>query len=148
MCYIESESHSIASDSLWPMDYRVHGILQARILEWIAFPFSLGSFQPRHQTEVSRKAGRFLPAEPQGKLVLLNFRYSFKLFKKINPSGEGFFCFVCLFNFPLFQYQWWTLYQLNQDVSLWGQISIFFKSFSTFNVHRNNLRILIKSRFW
>ena len=30
-----------------PMDYTVHGILQARILEWVAFPFSMGSSQPR-----------------------------------------------------------------------------------------------------
>ena len=30
-----------------PMDYAVHGILQARILEWVAFPFSRGSSQPR-----------------------------------------------------------------------------------------------------
>ena len=30
-----------------PMDYRVHRILQARILEWVAFPFSRGSSQPR-----------------------------------------------------------------------------------------------------
>ena len=30
-----------------PMVYMVHGILQARILEWIAFPFSRGSSQPR-----------------------------------------------------------------------------------------------------
>ena len=31
-----------------PMDYIVHRILQARILEWIAFPFSRGSSQPRN----------------------------------------------------------------------------------------------------
>ena len=30
-----------------PMDYSVHGIIQARILEWVAFPFSRGSSQPR-----------------------------------------------------------------------------------------------------
>ena len=30
-----------------PMDYTVHGILQARTLEWVAFPFSRGSSQPR-----------------------------------------------------------------------------------------------------
>ena len=30
-----------------PMDYTVHGILQARILEWVAVPFSMGSSQPR-----------------------------------------------------------------------------------------------------
>ena len=28
------------------MEYTVHGILQARILEWVAFPFSRGSSQP------------------------------------------------------------------------------------------------------
>ena len=33
--------------TLWdPMDYTVPGILQARMLEWVAFPFSRGSFQP------------------------------------------------------------------------------------------------------
>ena len=33
-----------------PMDYTAHGILQARILEWVAVPFSRGSSQPRDQT--------------------------------------------------------------------------------------------------
>ena len=33
-----------------PMDYTVHGILQARILEWVSFPFSRGSSQLRDQT--------------------------------------------------------------------------------------------------
>ena len=42
-----------------PMDYTVHGILQARILEWVAFPFSRGSSQPRTQAQVSCISGRF-----------------------------------------------------------------------------------------
>ena len=42
-----------------PMDYTVHGILQARTLEWVTFPFSRGSSQPRGQTQVSHIAGRF-----------------------------------------------------------------------------------------
>ena len=42
-----------------PMDYTVHGILQARILEWATFPFSRGSSQPREITQVSHIAGRF-----------------------------------------------------------------------------------------
>ena len=50
-----------------PMDYTVHGILQARILERVAFPFSRGSSQPRDQTQISRIAGRFFTAELQGK---------------------------------------------------------------------------------
>ena len=37
----------------------VHGILQARILEWVASPFSRGSSQPGDQTWVSCIAGRF-----------------------------------------------------------------------------------------
>ena len=40
-----------------PMDYIVHGILQARILEWVAFPLSRGSSQPRDQPQVSRIVG-------------------------------------------------------------------------------------------
>ena len=42
-----------------PMDYAVHGILQATILEWVAFTFSRGFSQPRDQTQVSCIAGRF-----------------------------------------------------------------------------------------
>ena len=41
------------------MDYRIHVILQARILEWVAFPFSSGASQPRNWTEVSSIAGGF-----------------------------------------------------------------------------------------
>ena len=41
------------------MDYTVHGILQARILEWVAFPFSRRSSQPRNRTQVSHIAGGF-----------------------------------------------------------------------------------------
>ena len=52
------------------MDYTMSGILQARTLEWVVFPFSRGSLQPRDQAQVSRKAGGFLPAEPQGKPVV------------------------------------------------------------------------------
>ena len=37
----------------------VHGILQARILEWVAISFSRGSFQPRDWTRVYYIAGRF-----------------------------------------------------------------------------------------
>ena len=32
-----------------PRDYEVHGILQARVLEWVSFPFSRESFQPSDQ---------------------------------------------------------------------------------------------------
>ena len=41
------------------LDSSVHGILQARILQWVAIPFSKGSSWPRGQTQVSCIAGRF-----------------------------------------------------------------------------------------
>ena len=42
-----------------PPGSAVHGILQARILDWIAMPSSRGSFQPRDQSQVFRVAGTF-----------------------------------------------------------------------------------------
>ena len=42
-----------------PMDYIFHGTFQARILEWVTFPFSMGSSQPRDWTGVSCIAGGF-----------------------------------------------------------------------------------------
>jgi len=61
VCVYENESEclSLVSDSCGPMDYTVHGILQARILEWVAFPFSRGSSQPSDQTQVYHIAGGF-----------------------------------------------------------------------------------------
>ena len=44
----ESESRSVVSDSLRPHGLSVHGILQARILDWVAYPFSRGSSRPRN----------------------------------------------------------------------------------------------------
>ena len=48
----------------------VHGILQARILEWVAVPYSRGSSQPRDRTHISCgfcSAGEFFTAQPLGK---------------------------------------------------------------------------------
>ena len=44
-----------------PMDCSssLHGILQAKILKWVAIPFSRGIFQPRNQTQVSCITGGF-----------------------------------------------------------------------------------------
>ena len=58
-----SVSHSVMSDSSWPHGLSPsgssdHGIFQARILEWVAIPFSRGSSWPRDQTLASHIAGR------------------------------------------------------------------------------------------
>ena len=46
------------------MDYTVHGVLQATILEWVAFPISRGSSQPRDRTQVFCIVGGFFTTEP------------------------------------------------------------------------------------
>ena len=56
----QSVKVALSCPTLWdPTDYTVHGILQAKILEWVAFPFSRGSSQPRDRTQVSCIAGGF-----------------------------------------------------------------------------------------
>ena len=68
-----SERCSVVSDFLRP--HGLYGLLQARILEWVAFPFSRGSSQPKDQTQVSCIAGGFFTSWPakrgrNGKLAL------------------------------------------------------------------------------
>ena len=53
-----------------PMDYTVHGVLQTRILKWVAFPFSRGSSQPRFEPNSPALQADSLPAELSGKLIL------------------------------------------------------------------------------
>ena len=70
-----------------PVDYTVHGILQARTLEWVAFPFSKGSSQPRDWTQVSCIAVDSLPAESQGKRLWLLFSVGTE--ETSNRKGES-----------------------------------------------------------
>ena len=52
-----------------PTGSSVHGILRARILKWVAIPFSRGSSQSRDQTRVSCLAGRFFTTWPPEKPI-------------------------------------------------------------------------------
>ena len=63
---------TVVSDSLQPINCSlpgssVHGILPARILEWVAIPFSRGSSWPRNETQISGIAANSLLSEAQGK---------------------------------------------------------------------------------
>ena len=71
-----------------PMDYTVHGILQARILEWVAFPFSRGSSQPRDQSQVSRIAGRFFTSWATREALAPDHQAT------LSPTGHP--CHMCL----------------------------------------------------
>ena len=53
-----------------PPGSSVHGISQARILEWVSMPSSRGSSWPRNPTCISCTAGGFFTAEPLGKPLL------------------------------------------------------------------------------
>ena len=73
----QSVSHSVVSDSLLPHGFQparpsVHGILQARILDWVAMPSSEESSQPRDRTQVSCLAGTFFTtwATKEAKIVI------------------------------------------------------------------------------
>ena len=106
-----------------PSSSSVHGIFQARILEWVAISFSRGSSRPRDQTRVSRIGGRpfnlwatreafsqflpktwnYLPPRPE-----IHCLYSSphcknkKAWKKINPNWTSFILFAVLIKYLQF----------------------------------------------
>ena len=63
----ERESHSVVSYSLWPHGLYNHGILQARILEWVTIPSPGDLPNPRIEPRSPALQVDSLPAEPQGK---------------------------------------------------------------------------------
>ena len=64
------------------------GTLQERILEWVAFPFSKGSSQPRMEPRSPALQVDSLPAEPQGKPKITGVG-TFSLLQGIFPSQES-----------------------------------------------------------
>ena len=66
MCRTYVVSRSVLSTACSQPGTSVHGILQERILEWVAISFSRGSSRPRDRTWVSCIAGRFFVSEPPG----------------------------------------------------------------------------------
>ena len=87
-----------------PMDYTVHGILQARILEWVAYPFSSRSSRPRNRTRSLALQADSLPAKPQG---------------KSKNTGVGSLSLLQI----IFLTQEWILYQLSYEGSPRGRSS-------------------------
>ena len=71
-----------------PMDYTVHGSLQARILEWEAFPFSRGSSKPGIEPRSPALQADSLQAEPPGKPQNTGVG-SLSLLQRIFPTQES-----------------------------------------------------------
>ena len=113
-----------------PMDYSlpyffIHGVFQARILEWVAILFSRESSQPRDQTLVSCMAGRFLT-------VWATRKPSFCLAKLgIFPNSSNFDLWYtkpwisktdCPFIF-LILFLWLNILALDADLCFWSKPS-------------------------
>ena len=82
-------SYSLRPYGLYHGVYTVHGILQARILEWVAFPFSRESSQLRSPTVQADS----LSAEPQGKPKSTGLGSLF-LLQRIFPTQESNWCLL------------------------------------------------------
>ena len=68
----------------------VHGILQVRILEWLAIPFSMASSQPSDRTQVSSIAGRFFTNKPSQKPLISSRNLLYNNVPVINRTpGSG-----------------------------------------------------------
>ena len=120
-----------------PMDYTVHGILQARILEWVAFPFFLfsrGSSQPGIEPRSPTLQVDYLPAEQPGKPKNTEVR-GLSLLQRIFPTQES--------NRGLL-YCRWILYQLSYQGIIY-LILIFQSSYQSAGLIRRIYLIFIDS---
>ena len=107
---ISSESRTCAfSMVVWKLLshirlFATHGILQARILEWVALPFSRGSSQPRDQTQVSHITGSFFTSwATRLENVFIFTNLAFHHFQCFSKSQVIFF--LCLY-FSCYWYQY------------------------------------------
>ena len=95
-----TQSHPTLSD---PMDCGlppspVHGIFQARVLEWVAISFSRGSFQYRDRTWVSRIVGRRFTVWATGEVTVTLRHSSYKEVRDL----------ILSFNFSVFKIISWV----------------------------------------
>ena len=102
--------------TLWdPMDYTVHGILQARILEWVAIPFSRGPSWPRNQPGS--------PALQADFLLLLDPNCSYCLFPFLSTSPISFMS-RWLWEFSYTEHLWISLCLEVKGSKSWEQTLI------------------------
>ena len=98
MKWRESVSCSVTSSFFatpWTIAHQAHGLLQARILQWVSIPFSRGTSQPMDRTCVSGIAGRFFIIWATREVLL-------DIFKVYRLNHSFIYCFIhlkckCLF---------------------------------------------------
>ena len=87
--YLPNPEIATRSPALWQNFYCLNHQRSPRILEWVAYPFSRGSSQPRNQTRVSCITGGFFTRETQKVLYVLatcNFLKPFSLINHLFAS--------------------------------------------------------------
>ena len=89
-CCVVSQSCPIPCDPMdcSPPGSSVYGILQAKILEWVAISFSRGSSQSRDQTHLLHWYVDSLPLSHQGRSQLMDVRFKFRF----QPFCSAWFC--------------------------------------------------------
>ena len=109
MCVLVGESYLTLCN---PVDCSlpgssIRGILQARILEWVAFPFFRGSSRPKDWTQVSCTKGRFFTiwaTREAHHLTLPNYKYNLFITRKKGVSGFWSTLSRCYHKFILFSH--------------------------------------------
>ena len=122
-----------------PMDYTVHGILQARILEWVAVPFLRGSSQSRDWTQVSRIAGWFFTSwatreSPVGSLRWLNTWHRERSFSICKWSVRS--CHLAWIKCPRLnssKYDCWPLQHFSTFLNMFPDTHVVSSKFSFFS---------------
>ena len=148
-----------------PPGSSVHGILQSRILEWVAMSSSRGSSQPKDQTQVSCIAGRFFTTEPPGKprptprMALFSF-WKFLPVCSIDASDSTclkLMAYFCPFSFLDHGYAYCILYFSKKHYFLYQNLKTgivpfldfsFFLSFTCMYYFLLSLKYLLKSSFF
>ena len=95
------------------------GILQARVLEWVAMPFSRRSSQPRNRTQVSHIAGRFFTIWATRPSICPIFLYEMKVLTLFNP-GHGRSNDLTLFVIFWHLVEGWEIAGLWKEMKFWS----------------------------
>jgi len=75
----------------------IHGIFQARILEWVAISFSRRSFRPRDWTQVSRIVGRRFTVWATRELIALKLAACLRILFMVSWDSKFFICLLGTF---------------------------------------------------
>ena len=133
-----AQSYLTPSDTMdcSPPGSSVCGILQARILEWIAIPFSRGSSQPRDRTLVSCIIGRFFTIQATWEANEAQSLLEVESFTILNPPGSNQFmscpqqpCHFCKgYTFPTSCLMWKGLVKITQYTPVTFMLCNYFRS--------------------